>query len=634
MKRSILTLVLFSLLTPIASVSHGSTTTPSSKEVWTGIRSKNFFIVGNAGEKDIRKAAIKLEQFREVFSRLFPKAKIKSSVPTRVIVFKNINAYKPFMPLYQGKISEVSGYFMPGQDVNYITLTAELRETNPYGTVFHEFVHSLTNENSFRLPTWFNEGLAEYYSSFDVTDGDKKFWLGKANANHVFLLRDKKFLPLNRLFSINTSSPDYNERDKKGVFYAQSWAITHYLMLGNNGQRRPQLIQFLGLLGKGVTQEEAFKQAFKTDYTTMEKELRNYIGRDSYLVETFTTDEKLDFDAQMQSSPVSEAESQFYLGDLLAHMDRQNEAEEYLQRAITLDPNLALAHSAMGLLRMRQKRVAEAKQHLEQALKLGSENHLVHYYYAFTLSREGMDENNIIRNYDSQAAQMMREHLEKAIRLAPEFAESYYLMGFVNLVTGENLDAAAGQLKRAISLSPGRQEAAFMLAQIYLRQQKFDLARQTVEPIARDASTPQLRLQAQSLLETIDRVTERLAQVNAGREQLVSTTPPPSEASEDKRPLMVRRIFEGEKAQGMLSRIDCDEKGITLIVKSGDRAMKFNSTTPEKIQFITFSNEAGSTIACGPVNPAKTVTVTYRSSTDAKSKFDGEPIAVEFVKQR
>jgi len=32
------------------------------------------------------------------------------------------------------------------------------------------------------------------------------------------------------------------------------------------------------------------------------------------------------------------------------------------------------------------------------------------------------------------------------------------------------------------------------------------------------------------------------------------------------------------------------------------------------------------------VNPARLVIITYRGSTDAKSKFDGEPVAVEFLK--
>ncbi len=480
MKRSVRLLiiltVIFLAVLPGGKSQIAATATPSvAKDTWTSVRSKNFFLAGNASEKDIRKAAIKLEQFRDVFTMLFPKAKLSSSVPTRVLVFKDKGTYKPFMPVYQGKINEVAGFFQPGSDINYITLTAELRDSHPYSTVFHEFVHSLTNENTIRLPTWFNEGLADYYSTFEITDGDKKVWLGKVVANHVLWLREKKFMPLPQLFAITTGSAEYNEKDKKGVFYAQSWAMVHYLMLGDNGKRRPQLSQFLRLLGNGVAQGEAFEQAFKTDYSVLEKELRDYINRDSYKVEVVTMNEKLQFDTEMQAAPLGEAEAQFYLGDLLLHMHR-DEAEEYLQRAITLDSKLALTHSAMGVLRMRQKRPAEAKQHLQQAVTIGSDNHLVHYYYAFALSREGMDENNIVKAFSPESVQAMREHLEKAIKLAPNFAESYFLLAFVSVVTGENLDLAAEHLKRVLALTPGRQEVGFMLGQVYMRQQVLELA--------------------------------------------------------------------------------------------------------------------------------------------------------------
>lgn len=647
MKRSaclfmvLMILFLFVLAaTPVGQASFASALTPpSAKDNWTSVRSKSFFLVGNASEKDIRKAAIKLEQFRDVFSRLFPKARLDSSVPTHVIVFKNTSAFKPFMPAYQGKINEVAGYFQPGQDVNYIALTAELRDSYPYATVFHEFVHSLTNENTLKLPTWFNEGLAEYYSTFDITDGDKKVWLGKVISNHVLLLRQKKFLPLSQLFATGTDSSEYNERDKKGVFYAQSWALVHYLMYGKEGQRRPQLGKFLQLLGAGVAQGEAFQQSFQTDFATMEKELRDYISRDAYKVEVVTMNEKLQVDAAMQAAPLSEADAQFYLGDLLLHMNR-TDAEEYLQRAVTLDPKLALAHSAMGVLRMRQKRAAEAKQHLHQAVALGSDNHLVHYYYAFALSREGMNENNFVTGFSPEAAQTMRDHLEKAIQLAPNFAESYYLMAFINMVTGEKLDLSIGQLKRVLALTPGRQEVGFLLAQIYLRQQKFDLARKTLEPLIRDAADPQLRAQAQAVLETVKNVEENMARFNTEREAANIAPPPPVSGNpappptpgEGKRPFLVRRQFDGDKANGLLTQIDCNDKGMTLIVKAGDRTWKFNTAQPERVQFVSFSADIGSDITCGPIKPARQVTVTYRSSTAAKSSFDGEPVAVEFGK--
>lgn len=63
------------------------------------------------------------------------------------------------------------------------------------------------------MPLWFNEGLAEYYSTFSIT-GDQKIVMGKPIASHVYLLRNK-MLPLRTLFQVDHKSPHYNERDKR-----------------------------------------------------------------------------------------------------------------------------------------------------------------------------------------------------------------------------------------------------------------------------------------------------------------------------------------------------------------------------------------------------------------------------------
>ena len=61
----------------------------SAKDTWVSVRTKNFFMIGNANEKEIRKVALRLEQFREVFTHLFPNMKFNTPVPTTVIVFKS-----------------------------------------------------------------------------------------------------------------------------------------------------------------------------------------------------------------------------------------------------------------------------------------------------------------------------------------------------------------------------------------------------------------------------------------------------------------------------------------------------------------------------------------------------------------
>src|SRR6267378_14150 len=128
-----------------------------AKDTWTSIRSKNFSLIGNVSEKDLRQVGVRLEQFREVFARLFTKANFSSPVPTTVIVFKSDSSYRPFKV-----IPNTAGYFQPGHDVNYITLTTEVRgEQNPFNVIFHEYTHLLISNTSGNVPTWFNEGLAE-----------------------------------------------------------------------------------------------------------------------------------------------------------------------------------------------------------------------------------------------------------------------------------------------------------------------------------------------------------------------------------------------------------------------------------------------------------------------------------------
>src|SRR5438105_6475542 len=199
----------------------------TAKDTWTSVHSKNFTLVGNASEKDIRLVANRLEQFRTVFALLFPALKLNSPAPTTVIVFKSDSSYKPF------KVNpNVTGYFQPGEDVNYITLTTEKSsDDQPFRIIFHEYVHLLVeNTMGATVPLWFNEGLAEYYSTFDIKDDYRRVILGDLIANHVLYLRENKFLPLRTLFAVDYKSPYYNEGNKMNVFYAEPWRLMHYLL--------------------------------------------------------------------------------------------------------------------------------------------------------------------------------------------------------------------------------------------------------------------------------------------------------------------------------------------------------------------------------------------------------------------
>ncbi|HYO64033.1 MAG TPA: tetratricopeptide repeat protein [Pyrinomonadaceae bacterium] len=638
-----------------------------AKDTWTSVRSQNFFLVGNASEKDIRRVATRLEQFRDVFTRLFPSARFKSPVPTTVVVFKSDSSYKPFKPLVNGKPSDVAGYFQPGEDVNYITLTTEANGSNPFGTIYHEYVHLLVNNTlgSGATPPWFNEGLAEYYSAFDIED-DRKIFLGNLLSGHLALLRQQRELPpLKTLFEIDNYSLHRNSREAKGLFYAQSWALVHYLILGNGGRRLPQIGEFMALIGRNTPTEQAFRQAFQTDFATMEKELRDYVRQQSFRGQLVTLSQKLEFDQTLQAAPLTEAEAEAHLGDLLLHTDRPDDAEARLQKALALDPSLASAQVSLGVVRAGQKRFDEAKKHLRQAVAADPRDHRAHFHLANVLSREGMNEAGHASGYAPEAAAEMRASLRKAIELRPDFPESYRLLAWVNLVTGEQLDESVELLKRARTLSPGVERYALILAQIYMRQEKFDAARQTAEPLARTAPDPQTRAIAQSILQAVASMQEQLANFKAQREAFERAGAEREKAAAggdrlnvggsvvvagkgSNRPVSeaeiadafsaaieqaLRRPAAGEtRVLGTLTRIECTAKGVVFHFQTGAAVLKLRANAGfEGLHLTAFTSDAGNELTCGPRKNTAAAVVTYTARADARAGTDGTLVALEFV---
>jgi tetratricopeptide (TPR) repeat protein len=606
----------------------------SARDKWVSVRSKNFLLVGNTNEKEILQVALRLEQFREAFSHLFKGMVFNTPVPTTVVVFKNDSSYRPFKPQ-----ANTAGYFQSGEDVNYITLTTELYgEQDPFNVIFHEYTHLLVNNTLGNAPTWFNEGLAEYYSTVKISD-DQKVVFGSPIANHVYLLREKKALPLKTLFQVDQKSSYYNERDKQSVFYAQSWALVHYLILGNGGKRLNQLSQFLKLMSANLPMEDAFQQAFATSFETMENELREYIKRDRYPIISGHFERKLESETEMQATPITEAQAQAYLGDLLLHSNRAD-AEGYLQKALALDPDLAMAHASLGMLRVREGKDAEARKSLELAVAANSQNYLIHYYYAYALSRAGNTQ--IVAGFAPETLARMREELKKSIELRPDYPESYNLLAFVNMMSGTRLDESIEMLQKALTTSPGRNNLVFMLAQLYMAKAEYKKARQMAEKITGPNVDQQVRQHAQSLLKQLTAVEEEMARFQAGGDRLEESAQTQPRLKSRNEAVAVdpssylrealRKPQSGEsQVQATLTEIQCDAKGITFLIRVSDRSLRVRTASFDEVDMTSFSPDAGGDISCGPRNPQNNIVLIYVPSVNARAKIDGLAKSIEFV---
>jgi tetratricopeptide (TPR) repeat protein len=632
--------------------------TPSfAKDTWINVRSKNFFLIGNASEKEIRGVATKLEQFRETFRLLFPKAKFNQTIQTNVVVFKSDSAYRPFKPKRaDGKPDDgIAGYFQSGEDLNYITLSTEGEKEDTYGTIFHEYVHYLldTNFGKSVIPPWFNEGLAEYYQTFKIEE-DQKVYLGKLQNSHLNLLQQNKLMPLKTFFEIDNYSLHQNGNHSRNIFYAQAWALIHYLTQANKGTNAGNMNKFLNLVMNNVEPEKAFQQVFQMDYATMEKTLKKYVEQRTFVGTLFTLPQKLVFDTEMTTVPLSEAEANAYLGDLLYHTREFENAEIYLQKAVALDANSSLANTSLGLVKMRQRKFDEAKKYLEKAIAGDQKNHFAYYNYAYILSREGMDEFGYVSKFAPESVKKMRESLQKAIAINPNFTESYHLLGFINLVNNENLEETVTFLKKALQLQPGNQQYAYIIAQIYMRQEKYAEARELAERIYKTADEPDLRAKAQGLVKSLMEFEERKAfyqkqekdleekgirtpvLVKNTAEKPLTETEVAKIKEENEINNLNRSILkpkpDEKQVVGYLEKVACVKGEINYTVKTETETLTFTTKDFSNLDLMSMVEEAQNMdFGCDAKVNAYLAVLNYRPATDAKDKSRGNLMAITFV---
>lgn len=492
-----------------------TTAATQSRDNWRSVRTNNLFVIGNAEPEKLRQVAVWLEFFHSAFGKLVSRNVLDASVPTTVVVFRDDASFTPFKPLYQGRPANVAGYFQPGDDVNYIAMSLDPHGRDSFSIAFHEYVHLHLQENVPGVPVWLNEGLAEFYGSLQFSNSEAV--IGATLPYYMRLLRNQELLPLETLLSIDTRSPHYNEQDKTGIFYGESWALVHYLMLGGSG-RQEQFKRFLHLVGRGEDVTKALENSFGMTLDAIGKELRAYIRQGelpSLRIASADDPQAYASFTAIQRVSLSEAEANYYLGDLLLHIGRREDAERYFKQAVALDHGMTNAYAKLGQLAVYQRHFADAKKYLQRATST-PQHYLVHYHYAWVLSREPVSPNGTISEYSPETAAVIREQLLRTIKLAPEYAPAYYLLAFVNLVTDKNLDEALQLAEKARRLQPGRSDYALLLGQIYAARADVAAARALLEPLTRD-SDPRIKNEAQDQLDSLNTPTTNRGGVNARR---------------------------------------------------------------------------------------------------------------------
>jgi tetratricopeptide (TPR) repeat protein len=343
---------------------------------WLWLDSPHFEMLTDTDAATARKLLIELEQFRSVFLQ-FMDAEPEIGMRTTVVYFAAEKDFDRYKPQYNGKTKSVAGFFTGSEINGFMAVGRGANLADAKRVIYHEYAHALYHEVGWSPPLWLNEGTAEVFSTYEASKGVAH--LGRAPVEHVQVLRGQGLVPLGRLLQVGLGSPDYNETRKQGMFYAESWVLSHYLICNRDPAWRAKLNAFMPNLTAGYVDEAAFRAGLGVGFGQMEKLLTDYIYGGSYLVFSVAVPEA-GIAATLRVRPAAAEEREVVL-QLLQALSRDASAADY-QLILLAEkyPQSARVREAIAARALNAGDEARAKDYVQRALDLGTSNTRAYWY--------------------------------------------------------------------------------------------------------------------------------------------------------------------------------------------------------------------------------------------------------------
>jgi tetratricopeptide (TPR) repeat protein len=523
---------------------------------WLEIHSTHFTVITDAGEKRGREVALRFEQMRAAFANLLAKDRLHESRPLTILAFKSDESYYRLAPLHQGQPLDAPGFLLSGEDQDFIALN--LFEQEPWRAVAHDFAIRLLNFNYPPAQGWFDEGLAEYFSSIHVDNkeveigGDpelqpsaKEDLIGNQRDAHLpksltELLTAQVWLSLPDLFTMK-HDPSRNEGTRHTLYYAESWIVMHYLL---HEKKLPETGAYFGLvLNQHVPVEDAIQQAYGMSSAQLEKAVKDYFHTQSGLQAAVDDARKTNVDPEQSSiarsgqtdrspSPVGPEDSPIISKPFPEPDARALYAAVQLRiperRELGLKTLNDLATAPTEADRKAESKSSKRTGEEEEQLPSNAiGNPLAHRFLAWDyIEHNQFDEafNEIrdaaslnphdmwLRYYvsvgkyrlsqakhaDMMGLANMMLDLKVVLEWNPEMADAYDLLA-VARNSGGSSTAALQAERAAMNLSPRNEHYVFHLAEIYVSSKKWEPAGVLLDRL-KSSSNPQIAAQARELL--------------------------------------------------------------------------------------------------------------------------------------
>lgn len=565
---------------------------------WVEVRSPHFTVASNAGEKEARRVADQFEQVRVLFHAALPNLRVDPAQPVIILAAKNEATMKALLPEdweVKGHVHP-AGLYQPGEAKHYVVLRTDSSGSNPFHALYHEYAHAILHLNFGELPLWLDEGLAEFYGNSKISDKESR--VGTIDETHLYILQQNKLLPVDTLLNVDHSSPYYSESNQASVFYAESWALVHYLLLDPEAQKGQLLKNFLAAWDRGASQLDAARQAFG-DLQRFGKVIEAYSRQTMFhvaLIKNAQQAAEKDYTARA----ISPGEVLALRGDCATHRNQLEQAKPLVEQAVQLEPGLAIAHEALAYYKYRKDENAGADQEMRKAMELGSRSFVAPYYHGMLLLRES--------SLSAQRIEEAVQSLQAATKLNPQFAPAFEAIARAYAASPETAKEAIAPAIQAMKLDPGEHAYAINLIYVLLNNDRTVDARELAKRLLDKAKSQPEAQTAKDLLQRIEEherwAAERKAQIEAAAlnaktspantgepaETVRAVVKPAAPAAVDPSRLMA--------TEGTIGSVDCSRMPALMLTLRGNKPLRFHAADFHAVNVSGGSGETPRTDAC------------------------------------
>jgi tetratricopeptide (TPR) repeat protein len=462
-------LVLVSLLPLLLATNNAKADT-----TWTEVRSPHFRVITDGSTKDARNVANEFEQMRHVFASYFHNANIEFGAPLTIVAARDIETYRKLDPaLWKAQGEKIAGFFFRRWEKQYALIRLDTWGDSNQVVVYHEYTHSVLHANAQWLPMWLDEGMAEFYA-YTRFRSDHTY-IGAPSMRSA-QLHYQNLIPVTTMLEINARSPYYRDEMKMQLFYAESWALVHYMNFGEGMNRGEKLNQFYRAVQAGTNQEKAFEQVFG-DPKAFDDAFSNYVHRVAFTAALLPPDHSTD-PKTFTERKLSAAETSYELGCFHIAAHDITDGRTLIEKSIELDPNLAGAHEELGFLDFQKGKDDDAQKEWKQATTLDPS--LARSLFALTMSAQpsGM----FMHDSPDQLA-AAKATLEHITALNPNYAPAYVELALIEWKQG-SMQQAYKDAHQAETIEPWRASYHLLTGHILLRGNQPALAGKTSRFVA------------------------------------------------------------------------------------------------------------------------------------------------------